>query len=58
MVRLCEAILAILYSVSLGANALCPSGLILTNVAYKRSLVTTVSFDPMIGAFKSYDLSI
>ena len=55
MVRLREAILTILFSISLGANAGCPSGLILANAAYKHSIGTTVSFDPMIGAFKSYD---
>ena len=35
MVRLGEAILTILYSISLGANVGGPSGLILTAVAYK-----------------------
>ena len=38
MVRLCEAILTILYSISLGADAGFPSGLILTDAAYKRTL--------------------
>ena len=33
MVRLREAILTILYSISLGADAGCPSGLILTHAA-------------------------
>ena len=51
MVRLREAILTILYSISLGADAGFLSGLILTDAAYKRSLDTTVSFEPMIGAF-------
>ena len=58
MFRLRKAILTIIYSISLGANVGCPSGLITTNVAYKHLLVTAVSFDPMIGAFKSYDPSI
>ena len=35
MVRLHEAIFTILYSISLGANAGCPPGLILINAAYK-----------------------
>ena len=58
MVRLREAILTILYSISLGANAGCLSGLILTNAAYNRLLGTTVSFNPMIGTFKLYGPSI
>ena len=58
MVRLCEAILTILYSISISNNAGCLSGLILTDAAYKRSLGTTVSSEPIIGAFKSYDPSI
>ena len=45
MVRLCEAILTILYSISFGADAGCPLGLILTNAAYKHLLGTTVSFN-------------
>ena len=52
MVRLREAILAILYSISLVANTGCLSGLILANAAYKRSLGTTGSFDHIIGDFK------
>ena len=55
MVRLWEVIFTILYSISLGADAGCPSGLILTDAAYKCSLGTTVSFKPMIGTFKSYN---
>ena len=47
-----------LYSISLGIDAGCPLGLILTGAAYKRSLETTVVFDCMIGAYKSYDSSI
>ena len=58
MVRLFEAILTILYSISLGANSGYSSGLILTYTTYKLSLGTTVSFDPMLGAFKLYDPSI
>ena len=58
MVCLREAILTILYSVSLGANSGCPSRLILSGVAYKRSLATSVGFDSMSGAFKSYDPDI
>ena len=49
MVRLREAILTNLYSISLGADAGCPLVLILTNVSYKRSLRTTVGFNCMIG---------
>ena len=48
MVRLREAILTNLYSISLGADAGCPLVLILTNVSYKRSLRTTVGFNCMI----------
>ena len=58
MVRLREAIITILYSIYLGASASCSWGLILTDVAYKHSLGTTVGFDCMIGAYKSYDPSI
>ena len=58
MVRLCEAILTILYSISLGADAGFPSGLILTDAAYKRSFGTTMGFGCMIGAYKLYDPSI
>ena len=58
MVRLRKAILTILYSISLGANAGCPYRLILTYTAYKLLLGTTVIFDPMIGTFKSYAPSI
>ena len=58
MVRLREAILTILYYIYLGADAGCPSGLILTDTAYKRSLAISVSFDSMSGAFKSYDPDI
>ena len=58
MVRLREAILTILYSISLVADAVCPSGLILSDAAYKRSLATNVVFDSMGGAFKSYDPDI
>ena len=58
MVRLCEAILTILYSISLGTNTGCPLGLILINTACKFSLGTTVGFDFMIGAYKLYDPSI
>ena len=58
MVRLRKVILAILYFVSPGADSGCPSGLILTDAAYKRSLGTTVSSEPIIFAFKSYDPSI
>ena len=58
MVRLCKAIVTSLYSISLGADADCPSGLILTDAVYKRSLATSVGFDSMIGAFNFYDLNI
>ena len=58
MVHLREAIFTILYSISLGANADCPSGLILTDASYKLLLYTTVIFDLIIGAFKSYSPSI
>ena len=58
MVRLRKAVLTILYSISLGSNAGFPSGLILTNMAYKRSLRTNVGFDCMISAYKLYDPSI
>ena len=58
MVHLHEAILPILYSISLGANAGCPSGLILANTAYKHLLATSVGFDSMSDAFKSYDPDI
>ena len=58
MVRLCEAILTILHSISLGADAGCPPRLILSDVAYKRPLVTNVGFDSMSSAFKSYDPDI
>ena len=58
MVRLCEAILTILFCISLGANVGCLMGIILTDVAYKRLLGTTVGFDCIIGAYKSYDPSI
>ena len=58
MVNFREAILTILYSIYRGADAGCLSGLIFTDVEYKGSLVTTASFDPMIGAFKLYDPSI
>ena len=58
MVRLREAILTILYSISLGADADRPSGLILADAAYKRSLAPGVVFDSMSGAFKSYDPGI
>ena len=58
MVQLRNARLTILYSIFLGADTACPSGLILADAAYKRSLGTTVNFDPMIGAFKLYDPSI
>ena len=57
-VRLREAILAILYSISLGDDAGFPAGLILTDTAYKRLLVKTVGFDCMISPYKSYDPSI
>ena len=53
-----EAILAIIYSISLGADAGCLSRLILSDAAYKRSLVTSVGFDRLSGAFKSYDPNI
>ena len=58
MVRLRKVILAILYSVSPGADSGCPSGLILTDASYKLLLYTTVIFDLIIGAFKSYSPSI
>ena len=58
MVRLREAILTILYSLSLGADAGCPLGLILTNSSNKRSLRVTVAFNCMIGSYKLYDPSI
>ena len=58
MVRLCEAILTILYSISLGTDEGCPSGIILTDAAYKCSIETNVSFDPIIGASKLYNPSI
>ena len=58
MVRLREAILTILYSISLGADAGCPSGLILFEAEYKRLLATDVVFDRMSGAYKSYDPDI
>ena len=58
IVRLREAILVIFYSISLGADAGCPSGLILAYAAYKLSLSTTASFDLMIGTFKLYKPSI
>ena len=58
MVHLHKAILTILYSISLGADAGYPSGLILTNVTYKRSLSASVGFDSMSGAFKSYNPNI
>ena len=58
MVRLCEATITVLYSISLVANAGCPSGLILTVAAYKSSIGTTVSCNSMIGALKSYFPSI
>ena len=58
MVGLCKAILTILYSISLGANAGCPSRSILSDTAYKHSLATSVGFDSMSGAFKSYNLEI
>ena len=45
MVRICKAIITILYYISLGANAGCSSGLIITDAAYKRSLGTTVGFN-------------
>ena len=58
MVRLREDIITIVYSISLGADAGCPSGLILIDEAYKLSIVTTVGFNRMISAYKSYDPSI
>ena len=58
MVRLREAILTITYSISLGADVGCPSGIILIDVAYKLSLSTNMSFDHMISAFKLYNPSI
>ena len=57
MVCVCESILTILYSISLGANTGCLFGLILVS-AYKQSLATSVGFDSMSGAFKSYDPDI
>ena len=54
MVCLRKAILIILYSIYLGANAGCPSGLILSYTAYKRLLVTTAGFNSISGAFNSY----
>ena len=54
MVRLREAILTIMNSISLGADAGCLSGFILTDEVYKRSLATSIGFDSMSGAFKSY----
>ena len=45
MVCLREAVLTILYSISLGANSGCPSELIITDAAYKRSLGTIAVFD-------------
>ena len=58
MVRLRKSILTILYSISIGADAGCPSGFILTDVAYKRSLATSVGFNSMSSAFKSYNPDI
>ena len=58
MVRLRKAILTILYSISLSANVGCPSGLILSDAAYKQSLATNTGFDSMSGTFKSYDPDI
>ena len=58
IVLLCKAILTTLYSIYLWSDADCLSRLILTNVAHKLSLGTAVRFNPMIGAFKSYDPSI
>ena len=58
MVGLREAILTILYSIFLGANAGCPSRLILSDAAYKHSLATSIGFDSMSGAFKSYNMDI
>ena len=58
MVCLREAILTILYSITLAADAGCPSGLILANAVYKRSLATSVGFDNMSGAFNFYDPDI
>ena len=58
MVRLRKTILTILNYISLGADAGCLSGLMLNNAAYKLLLGITVSFDCMIGAYKSYDPSI
>ena len=58
MVRLCKAIITILYSISLGTNSDCPLRLILINTSYKRSLGTTVGFNCTIGAYKLYNPSI
>ena len=58
MVCLCEAILTILYFFYFGADAGCPSGFILANAVYKRSLATSVGFNIISGAFKSYDPDI
>ena len=58
MFRLCKAILIILYSISPGADSGCPSRLILSNAAFNRSLTTSVGFDRISGAFKSYDPDI
>ena len=58
IVRLRKAIITILYSISLGANSGCPSELILSDAAYKCLLGRTINFNPMIGAFKSYDPNI
>ena len=58
MFLLCKAILTILYSISLGTDEGCPSGIILTDAAYKCSIETNVSFDPIIGASKLYNPSI
>ena len=55
MVRLLEAIPTIFYSISLDANAGCLFCMILTNAAYKRSIATSIDFNIMSGAFKSYD---
>ena len=58
VVRLPEAILTIIYSIYLGADAGCPPGLILAYAAYTRSLGTIMGFDCMIDAYKLYDPSI
>ena len=58
IVCLRKAILTIFYYISLGADADCPSGLILTDAAYKCSLGTTMGFDCMISAYTFYDPSI